>query len=94
MNQSSVAFHLLLLLVIASTLIFTAVKFSSTCHLYLQFYMSAVYILSCQESGSLRIPTIYSLTYNCSMQYVRTVYSRHGIADHALNDVAHVTTAA
>jgi hypothetical protein len=39
---------------------FTEVKISSTCHLYLQFYMSALYIVIFQESGSLCIPTIYN----------------------------------
>jgi hypothetical protein len=29
---------------------FTAVKISSTCHLYLQFYMSALYTLICERS--------------------------------------------
>jgi hypothetical protein len=42
----------------------TAVKISSTCHLYSQFYMSAFYIFICQESGSLWISSIYSFTCN------------------------------
>jgi hypothetical protein len=37
-------------------------RVSSKCHLYLQFYMSAFCKVSCQESGSLWIPTIYSFT--------------------------------
>jgi hypothetical protein len=40
--------HLQLLLALASTVIFTAVKISSVCHLHLQFYMSAFYIVNCQ----------------------------------------------
>jgi hypothetical protein len=43
---------------------FTAVKISSTCHLYSQFYMSAFYIVICQESSSLWISSIYSFTCN------------------------------
>jgi hypothetical protein len=43
---------------------FTAVKISSTRRLYLQFYMSTFYVVSCQDSGSLCIPTTYSL-YVC-----------------------------
>jgi hypothetical protein len=46
---------------------FTAARIRSTCHLYLQFYMSAFYTFSCRESGSLGIPAIYSCTCNCSI---------------------------
>jgi hypothetical protein len=42
-------------------------KVSSICHIYLQFYMSPFYILSCQESGSLWIPAVYSFTCNSSI---------------------------
>jgi hypothetical protein len=38
-------YHLQLPLVLASAVIFTAVKISSTCNLYLQFYMSAFCIV-------------------------------------------------
>jgi hypothetical protein len=54
--------RLQLLLTLASAVIFTAVRISSTCHLYLQFYMSAFYKVSCEESRSLWTPTIYSFT--------------------------------
>jgi hypothetical protein len=40
----------------------SAAIISSTCHLYLQFYMSAFYIVSCQVSGFLWVHTIYSFT--------------------------------
>jgi hypothetical protein len=46
---------------------FTAVIVNSTCHLYLQFYMSSFYIFSCQELCFLWIQTIYSYTYNSSI---------------------------
>jgi hypothetical protein len=52
-----------------------AAKISSTCHLYLQFYMSAFYIVSCQESGSLRTPIIYSFTCNPSI-YVCSIHTK------------------
>jgi hypothetical protein len=41
--------RLQLLLTLTSAVIFTAVKISSTCHQYLQFYMSEFYIVSCQR---------------------------------------------
>jgi hypothetical protein len=46
-----------------------------TYHLHLQFYMSELYIVSCQYSGSLRIPTIYSFApdssvYSTYVQYI------------------------
>jgi hypothetical protein len=47
---------------------FTVIKISSTCHLYLQFYMSAIYIVICQDSSSLWILTIYSFTCNTSIR--------------------------
>jgi hypothetical protein len=53
-----------LLLTLVNAVISTTVSISCTCHLYLQFYMSAFYIASCQESGSLWTPTIYSFTCN------------------------------
>jgi hypothetical protein len=55
--------------------------------------MSAFNTVSCQESGSLWTPTIYSSTCNCNI-YVRTIYTRLGIADHAPTHAAHVTMAA
>jgi hypothetical protein len=77
---------------------FTTVRISSTHHLYLQFCISAFYIVSYQESGSLRIHTIYRFTCNSST-YVCTIIQvlcscRLGKADHALTHAAHVTTAA
>jgi hypothetical protein len=53
--------------------IFTTVGINSTCHLCLQFYMLAFYIVICQESGSLWTPNIYSFTCNSSI-YVYTVW--------------------
>jgi hypothetical protein len=53
---------------------FILVIISSTCCLYLQFYMLAFYIVSCQESSSLWIPTIYSFTCNSSI-YVYAIYT-------------------
>jgi hypothetical protein len=50
---------------------FTAVKISSTNHLYLQFYMSAFYIVICEGFGSLWIPAIYSFTCNSYLQYLQ-----------------------
>jgi hypothetical protein len=58
--------RLQLLQVLASAVIYTAVKISSTCHLYLQFYMAALYIVSCKVTGSFWIPTIYSFTCKSS----------------------------
>jgi hypothetical protein len=55
------------MLALASAVIFTAVKISVTCHLYLQFFMSAFYIGSCQDSGYLWTPTIYSFTCKSSV---------------------------
>jgi hypothetical protein len=55
------------LLVLASAVIFSTVKISTACHLYLQFYMSAFYIDSCQESGSLWACNVYSLSGSSSM---------------------------
>jgi hypothetical protein len=43
------------------------VNINRTCHLHLQFCMTAFYIVSCQEPGSLWIPTIYSFTCNSSL---------------------------
>jgi hypothetical protein len=87
--------RLQLLLVFASAVIFTVVKFSSAYNLYLQFYMSAFYIVSCQGSGSLWTSNIYSFTFNSSiLVYVCKICTRLGIADHALTPVSHVTTAA
>jgi hypothetical protein len=54
---------------------FNAVKISSSCHVYLQFYMLAIYIVSCQESASLWVPTIYSFTCNSGI-YVCTTFTR------------------
>jgi hypothetical protein len=85
--------RLQLLLYLSSTVIFTAVIVSRTCYLHSQFYISAFYIVTCQESGSLWTPKIYTSTCNSGI-YVCTVYTRLGIADHALPHVAHVTTAA
>jgi hypothetical protein len=59
--------------------------------------MSAFIIVDSQESGSLWTPNIYSFTtllYIYIYIYVCTIYTRFGIADHALTHVAHVTTAA
>jgi hypothetical protein len=67
--------RLQLLLTLASAVIFTDLKISSTCHLYLQFYMSAFYIVSCQESGSLWTHNIYSFT----CMYVQYIIV-HGLA--------------
>jgi hypothetical protein len=82
-----------------SDLSFTAVKISSTYHQYLQFYLSVLYILSSQESGSLWIFTIYSFICDCSVlayiQCICNIYKpRLAIADHALTHADHVTTAA
>jgi hypothetical protein len=84
--------RLQLLLAITSAVIFTEVKISNTGRLYLQFYMSAFHTVD-QVSGFLWARTIYSFTCDSST-YVCTVYTRLGIADHALTHVAHVTTAA
>jgi hypothetical protein len=69
---------------------------SSTCHLHLQFYMSAFYIVSCQESGSLWIPAIYNFTCNSSI-YVQHIeglcQSRLGREDH-VSYLSYATTAA
>jgi hypothetical protein len=46
---------------------FSAVKISSTYHIYLQVYMLAFYIVSCHVSGSLWIATLYSFTCNCGI---------------------------
>jgi hypothetical protein len=46
-----------------------------TMALYLQFYMPAVYAVSCHGSGSLWTPTIHSSTCNSST-YVCTIYTR------------------
>jgi hypothetical protein len=84
---------------------FTTIKISSTCHLYLQFYMLAFYIVSCQESCSLWIPSIYNLTCNFSMcicmygLWMYNIYNASvslGLAWQivSLTQVAHVTTAA
>jgi hypothetical protein len=74
---------------------FTAIIVSGTCHLYLQFYMSAFYTVSCKESGSLLIHTIYSFTCSTNVQYIEGhSKSRLGTADHALTHVVLVTTAA
>jgi hypothetical protein len=70
---------------------------SSTWHLYLHVYLSAFYIVICQESGSLWMHIIYSFTYNSSIyvQYIQGLcQSRLGTVDRALTHVAHVTTAA
>jgi hypothetical protein len=86
-----------------TSLSFTAVKISNTCHLYLQFYMSAFYIVSCQESGSVWIPTIYNFRCNSSVrvymyvQYIRVrglYQSRLGTKERAPTHVDRVTTAA
>jgi hypothetical protein len=61
-------------------------------YLYLKFHTSLFYIDSCEESGSLWIPTIYSFTYNSSMYNIK--YIRLSIIDHDLTHIAHVTTAA
>jgi hypothetical protein len=84
--------HLQLVLALASTVVFTVVKLSSTCHLWLHFYILAFYIVRCQESCSLWIHAIYSFKCN-SFVYVCTIYTRLGIADHAPTQVACVTTA-
>jgi hypothetical protein len=57
------------LLALAIAVIFTAVKISRTCHPYdyLQFYMAALYAVSCQESGSFWTPNIYSFTCNSNI---------------------------
>jgi hypothetical protein len=78
-------YHLQLFLVLASAVIFTTVKISSTCHIYFQFCMSVFYIFSRQESSSLWTLTVYSFTCNSRILYVSTIYKRVGIA--------HVTTA-
>jgi hypothetical protein len=68
---------------------FTAVIVSSTCHLYLQFYMSAFYTVS-------QLPRTWFLvdTYS-NVPCIQGLYkSRLGAADHALTHVPHVTTAA
>jgi hypothetical protein len=66
---------------------FTAIKISSTSHLYLQFYMSAFYV-SCHESGSFgyllftfsHVTLVYMF-----LQYIQRLYqSSLGSADHAL----------
>jgi hypothetical protein len=77
---------------------FVAVILSRTWHLYLQFYLSAYYILICQESGPLWVYIIYTFIRNSST-YVRKYIqglcqSRLGTADHALTPIAHDTTAA
>jgi hypothetical protein len=58
--------------------------------------MSEFYIVSCQESGSLRLPTIYNFTcdssvYSTNVQHIQGLgQSRLGIADHAVTNVAHI----
>jgi hypothetical protein len=79
--------HLQLLLALAIAVISTTAKISSAHHLYLQFYMSAFYIVSCQRLSFLVDALIYSFMCN-------SIYRRPGIADHALTHVAHVTTPA
>jgi hypothetical protein len=73
-------YRLRLMLALACAVIFTTVKISSICNLYLHFYMSKFYVVICQESGSLWTPTIYSFTCNSSI-YVCTKYTRLGIGD-------------
>jgi hypothetical protein len=89
--------RLQLLLVVARAIIFTSVKISSTYYyyLYLQFYTLVFYTVSCQQSGSLWTPTVYSFTCNTSI-YVYTIYTstRLGITEHPLTDVAHATMSA
>jgi hypothetical protein len=58
-----------------------------------------ILLVSCQESGSLWIPTIYSFTCNSNIyahyQYTQDLcQSTLCAADHALTHVAHVTAAA
>jgi hypothetical protein len=73
---------------------FTAVDIS---HLYLQFYMSAFYIVfkSPVPCGYVLL-TVLHITVVCMyVQYIHCLcQSRLGTADHALAHVAHVTTAA
>jgi hypothetical protein len=49
----------------------TAVIVSGTCHLYLQFYLSALYKVICQRSGSLWIHMIYIFISDSSCVYVQ-----------------------
>jgi hypothetical protein len=76
---------------------FTAVKISSTCHLYLQFYMLALYSQMSESPVPCghRLFTVLHVTlvhrYNTYIQDL--CQSRLGTADHALTHVAHVTTA-
>jgi hypothetical protein len=79
------------LLSLFSVIIFIAVKISSSYHPYSQFIMSAFYIVTCQEPFSLRTSALYSFTCNSSL-YVCTIYTRLGLADQPLTDVAHITT--
>jgi hypothetical protein len=63
-------------LVLASAVIFTAVKITGTYHLCLQVYMSAFYTVSFQESGSLWTPTIYSFSCKSSICIYTAWHSR------------------
>jgi hypothetical protein len=54
---------------------FTGVQIRNTSHLHLQFRMSPFYTVSCQESGSLWTPNIYSFTRNSST-FICAIYTR------------------
>lgn len=82
-----------------TVLLFAAVKISSTRRLYLQFYMSAFYIVlnSPVPCGYMLFTVLFAtLVYTyVLLQYIQTLcQSRLGTADHAITYVFYVTTAA
>jgi hypothetical protein len=68
--SGGLGFHLQFLLALANAVMFSAVESISTCHPFLQFNMSALYIVSYQISASLWT-AIYS--FACNM-YIYIIY--------------------
>jgi hypothetical protein len=77
---------------------FTSVKISSTCHLYLEFYMSesltvSGLTMSPVPCGCLLLTALH-VTLRVYVQYTQGLWqSRLGTAEYGLTDADHVTTA-